>query len=1120
MSHSTADTYRACGFFMLRAPALPARPMLELLRSLSSVADGDAGHTDAWQDDYAEKLLKLWWTPGVADAVRVATSHLADAVERFDRLTRKDRRRAVRSLGRYLNRMSFRSTPLGLVAGVATGVFGEQQRTRLGPSAMGAARARADAGWVMHLVKRLAFADGRSGDVRVRRNDLLHVARGRVWLPTADGYGEGDAADATSDADGTPRSRRSVSVRLTAPVRSVLDHTRTPTTLGRLTALLTDAYPNAGAERIAALLGGLLDSDILITAERPRLLTPPTDRADPADASSPSVSSPEVLLRSMLPPVTDPSVAQAIDEVEAAIGAFNRGELPVSELLRTASAPMPTALGGYDGPTLQIDAALAVDPPLVLPRPVAALAEEAAHVLARVGTEHRYPPHLTEYADAFCERYGDQSEIPVLEALSAETGLGPPRGYRSPPREFPLPGVGREPAARSAREAALTRLVATALARREPSVQLDDRLLGELADASAAPDDDRPPPPVLDLYLELMAPSSGGEGWRAVCSTIGVASGGRTFARFHDLLDADVRASLQDLAAAEEQRQGDAVCAELAYLPGDARLVNVSIRPTAHAWELPVNVTPGRDESRVIRLDDVLVGVADGKLYLRSRTLGRRLHITQRTLLNWLGAPNACRFLLEVSGALSGSIASFSWGELSGTMPFLPRVERGNLVLRRAQWRLREPDVAPPGGRGGGSGADGQAAFAEAVNAWAETWLVPRLVNIVSYDNTLLLDLTSAPCLRELRETLARAGEEGIVLEEVLPAPDEGFLRDAAGEPYASEVVVPLVRAGQDPGPPARRVGVRAARARTDGAWDGQDGRDGPEGRIKRVGSDWLAVKLYAEPDAHDTLLRVGLAALAEQLSERYGVAAPFFVRYADPAPHLRIRFFVPDEATRQEVLRDVTAWTYDLARGGHISDHTFVSYQREVERYGGPELIADAEDWFRRDSTAVVQLLRHVRGGGTGLPDPGPLPDLGADTDLGRVALVALTLDRLCACLIPEAEARHAIARVAATQNAGGSVYRAAGRSLWTARTGDGPTRLLLDEAAASWRPAAERLTRRMAELARTGRLQAGRDSIVLSLLHMHCNRMGLRRGEEELAYGVWRRLLDRAAHASRSGP
>ncbi|PSK83066.1 thiopeptide-type bacteriocin biosynthesis protein [Murinocardiopsis flavida] len=1108
MSERAAETYRVSGFFMLRAPALPARPMLELLRSLP-VADGaavhgGAAHGDAWQDAYADQLLKLWLTPGVPDAVRAASPHLADAVERFDGLTGRNRRKAVRGLSRYLNRMSFRSTPFGLFAGVTAGVFGEEQSTRLGHSALGTARARADSGWVMHLVKRLAFGAERPRELRVRRNDLLHSARGRVWLSTAEGYGINDRAAAPhagghgDEGQTAPKGRRSVSVQLTAPVRSVLDHTRTPTTLGDLADVLTEAYPNAGAERIAALLDGLFDSDILITADRPRLLVPPTRGTDRNDS----------LLRSMLPPVTDPAVARAIDGVEAAISAFNRGELPIPELLGAASAPMPDTIAGHSGAVLQIDSALNLDAPLVLPRPVADLAEAAARLFLRVGAEDRYPQHLKEYADAFSERYGHRSEVPLLEALTPETGLGPPRRYRSPGQAYPLPGVVQSPADRSerpgepTREAVLNRMAAGALARRELSVQLDDRLLDELAEVSADEDDHRPPMPVLDLHLALQAPGPDRVHWRAICGTAGVMMGGRTFSRFHDLLDDGTQASLRELAAAEERRQGDAVCAELSSLPQDARSINVTIRPVAHTWELPVNVTPGRDEDHVIRLEDVLVGVADGKLYLRSRTLGRRLHVTDRTMLNWTGAPDPCRFLLEVSQALSGTVSWFSWGGLGWSMPFLPRVERGNLVLRRARWRLRPGELTPaPGSRGNGEGGegDGPAAFADAVDAWARTWMVPRLVNIIDNDNTLLLDLTSAPSLRELHDSLEQAPADGITLEEVLPAPDEGLLRDAAGEPYASEIVVPLVRTSEDPGRVARHIRPRPVRDTAD-----------PAARFKRVGSDWLAVKLYAEPDAHDTLLGVGLAGLTARLSEEYGVAAPFFLRYNDPAPHLRVRFFVPEEAARPDVLREVTAWAYGLAQGGHISDHAFVSYQQEVERYGGPELIAHAEEWFRQDSAAVVQLLRQLRASGTGLPG------LGLDASQERAALVALTLDRLCAHLVPEPEACHALARLAAVRNAGGGLYRTAGRSLWTARTEDGPTRELLDRASEVWRPAAEQLARRMAELERRGELRADRGDIVLALLHMHCNRMGLRPTEEADSYGVWRRLLDRAAHAS----
>src|SRR5690606_5004431 len=139
--------------------------------------------TDAWRDDYADQLRTLWLTPGVSDAVRAASPHLADAVERFDSLTGKNRRKAVRGLGRYLNRMSFRSTPFGLFAGVASGVFGEEQRARLGlgrngSGSIGTARARADSGWVMRLVKQLAFGTERRHDLHVRRNDLIHVSRG------------------------------------------------------------------------------------------------------------------------------------------------------------------------------------------------------------------------------------------------------------------------------------------------------------------------------------------------------------------------------------------------------------------------------------------------------------------------------------------------------------------------------------------------------------------------------------------------------------------------------------------------------------------------------------------------------------------------------------------------------------------------------------------------------------------------------------------------------------------------------------------------------------------------------------------------------------------------------
>ncbi|WP_433465009.1 lantibiotic dehydratase [Spirillospora sp. CA-128828] len=1041
--------YKASGFFLLRAPALPVRPMLDILGSFPAAA-GDA--EDGWRDDHAQALLKLWGMPGVSAAIRSATSDLADAVDRLDDLSPKDRHRAVLSLGRYLNRMSLRATPFGLVAGVAGGFFGrpgDRAHARLGDTAIGRARARADMGWVMHLAKRLAKDAGFAPELLVRHNDLLYAGRGRVWLQSADGYGT--------------KENRAVSVRLNGPLLAVLEHTTMPRTLGDIRAHLVAGYPGVAAEKIDGLLRELLELDILVTAERPGMLA----------------GSEGTQLRSLLPAIADPVMAQALDDVEDAIQAFNRNRDVHGDLRARIELRARAAAGDYEGQVLQIDSALGFASPPVLPQEVARLAEDAARVLSVVGSD-QYPPPLREYADAFVERYGLGAEVPVLELLSEESGLGPPAGYLCPERSYPLAGEEADPPAWTEREALLVRMVSTALARRSIKVSLDDHLLAEFTDAAHLADDDRPRWPSIDVHLQLTPPGTGGEGWRGFVSGVGVTLGGRTFGRFHDLLAPEVQSALRDLAAAEEELIGDALTVELTYLPSDARAANVSIRPLLHEWELPVNVATDRPADRLIELADVFAGVDGGRLYLRSPRLDRRLHVTQRSMLNLGKAPNVCRFLVEISTAQARRVSPFEWERLAEATPFLPRIERAGLVLRRARWRLREDSIAREAGWGH---ADPLPPFADAVRAWRETWMVPRLVHMIQADNSILLDLTGAPSLAELRAAMARARAQGgdVLLEEALPDPDEGFLTDASGERYVSEVVVPLVRV--DPGS-AEKTAPRGSGTR----------RAPLTERVKPVGSDWLYVKLYAEPDAHDALVTDDLAAFAERLTGRYGVAEPFFIRYGDPAPHLRVRFHVPDEAVREKILGETAQWARALTTNGRVIEFTFAAYHREIDRYGGTDLIGHAERWFQRDSTAATLLLGHLR--------QAPPED--------RVAMTALSLEHMGRMLLPSLDDRRRLARSAAPGHVGGAEYRDAGRALWADLTGGGAGAPALAKAEEIWRPAAAALTRR------TDELGTGRTNIAGSLLHLHCNRMGLPRDKEEITFGVWRRLLDRIANTS----
>ncbi|MFI9722491.1 lantibiotic dehydratase [Streptomyces sp. NPDC052396] len=1035
-------------FFLLRAPGLPTRGLTDLLAT-----SGPAGTDPAeWEAGYLKGLLELWARPGVRSAISTAAPDLARAVAGIDTLSDRDRRRAMMSLGRYLNRMSVRPTPLGTVAGVALGTFPEQGAAappaRLGVPAISTAVARPDMGWVLHLFKAVTDTPRIRPELELRANDLIHRGRGRVWLPTADAYGEG--------------SRRSASVRWTPAVQAVLESARTPKTFGELRDELGRRYPGVPADKVTALLGRLVELDFLITARRPALLE----------------SSAQPPLSAQLATAYDSEAIAALKSAESAMTAFNKtGEVTALEALQEEIAPLAGQVSGdYGGPLLRIDARLDLPAPPVLPAEVKTLAEETADILTTVGGVYRYPSSLRDYATAFTERYGAQAEVPVLEVLSEETGLGAPTGYQSPPRSFELQPATTRDRGREDRDAVLERLVADALSRGSLEAILDERWIAELTSH-----DNRPLTPAVDVHLQLIPPTAPGCGWRGVVTDTAVAHGGRTFARFHDLLGSEGRQGLRELAEAEAALLPGVAVVELTYLPEKARAANVSVRPAVRTLELPVNVAPGRPAHEVVALEDVVIGVRQGRLYLHSPVLGCDLHITQHTMLNPLMAPNVCRFLTDVSAAAFRGVSSFDWGTLAHSMPFLPRVVRRNLVLRRARWLLSASGL-PAGCTGSPE------AFTAAVAAWREQWNVPRLAFLTQGDNTILLDLDSAPSLEELRLAAARDATAFVLrIEEALPGPEDGFLRDTAGAPFVAEVVVPVVSARQAPAPRAAAVARR---------------RITEAERSRPVGGEWVYAKLYMEPDAQDAFLVEEVTALTRSLADRRLAGHPFYLRYGDPAPHLRLRFRAADPARSAGLLAEVAQWAHGLTVEGRILDVAFATYRREVERYGGPDLIDTAEELFRADSAATLSLLRHLAA-------PAPA----GESPLDRTALTVLSLEAIGRVLVPDFGERHDLVRSTAGSRAGGTEYRAVAGRLWQGYTAPGGEAAALQQVSSAWRLAGAGYTARAAGLAEAGELWSDQRSILGSLFHMHCNRMGLRGAQEETAYGMWRRLLDRAA-------
>ena len=155
------------------------------------------------------------------------------------------------------------------------------------------------------------------------------------------------------------------------------------------------------------------------------------------------------------------------------------------------------------------------------------------------------------------------------------------------------------------------------------------------------------------------------------------------------------REALAQVAAAEAERSPGRIVAELVYQPRARRLGNVSTRLNLRRYEIAIDLPSGTDPDHTIGVDELVVGVRDGRFRLRWTRTGEDVMVTAGHMLTSMRAPAAARFLSEVGRHQTRQLAAFSWGP-AALFPFLPRVRCGHIVLSLAQWRLRA-DSFPSG---------------------------------------------------------------------------------------------------------------------------------------------------------------------------------------------------------------------------------------------------------------------------------------------------------------------------------------------------------------------------------------------------------------------------------------
>ena len=125
-----------------------------------------------------------------------------------------------------------------------------------------------------------------------------------------------------------------------------------------------------------------------------------------------------------------------------------------------------------------------------------------------------------------------------------------------------------------------------------------------------------------------------------------------------------------------------------------------------------------------------------------------------------------------------------------------------------------------------------------------------------------------------------------------------------------------------------------------------------------------LYAALISAREHHDRLLIDLVAPIVREIERHPDLDSLFFIRYAEPDWQIRFRVLGRPAWIEESVRPRVDAAVRPFVESGEITGVEFGEYQREWERYGGPQGMRLAEQLFLHDSRACLGVLELGRAG------------------------------------------------------------------------------------------------------------------------------------------------------------
>ena len=1003
------------GGFLVREPILPP----------SALQDLNVTDPEEWLKVLYRSLLpghrqnEIEETGKILEAIAFASPTLIHRIARgMSNLSKKDKHRIILSLYKYYVRAATRATPFGLFAKVAWCQIGHSKTDRDDARRV-FKYIRPSSRTIYQWISTLERDPWLKQHLKLYVNPSIVIYGNRIKIVYRDAYGADNMTE-------------SCWIRRTPVVQFILENFKSQALFEEIVRALLEAFPEGDKINAERLVYKLLDEGLLLSSLR-KLATDPEKAKNIYSFVDSHADRSESAKR----------IKKALDIMKVyEAKPLGNGHAELSEMLKVV---------GYDPGDRQnlVYAVLGESPGSVKvqEKDLESLSRKlvsAANALTRLFPRGNQYQHLDIYRDEFRERYG-MREVPILELLDEEIGLGPPPTYQQPPATY-LRYRGAQNETRENKVEiynALGRVVYNAIQENKREISIAPEYYRNELPAGSLPI-------TADAVFSLWVfPNQDTE--RIVLSHIGYVSGaGRVLARFASL-DENLLQHIENIIQYEKTHHPKYLFVKIDYLHRIGYYSDLNSQP----MQLPTVCLSGhgRNHGMEINISSVRVGLDGDRFYLIAPFNGKDRLILARnnTVFNPVLAPNPIRFMYEVSSYDTPIVPSWRWGPLEH-LPFLPRVLCEDVVLALARWRIPNNVISN----------------IEEFMSWKQAQGVPRYVFAGEYDNRLLLDLDNPLSYEVIKN------EKPDVLEEAPELAPSKYKKQASGfigsDHPLSEYVVSL-RLSEGPG---RKLPGRASRYTSNSTDIGQILH-----RVIFPGRFPLYFKIYA-PEVFHTDIALYFSNVCGKMGES---VKWFFVRYFDPEPHLRIRIHA--EGQFSDLINYVAQELDAIAAEFPVQKWSVETYEPEVERYGGRMGIKLAEQIFSKDTDIILAILNMK------------LP-------FSLIEMSYYSIDRLLAAMHDDVQTRSEIYRAYAHAALRKLEYRKYKSEYWKKRDEylmsyiEIHKKILTNEYLLQRYRDITEISKQYRELEKNDQLLYPYSYIALSILHMHANRLGMQAADE----------------------